>query len=81
LEQLVNITQTANGCSSEEALQFILRQPLWRNVASKVALVNDKILLDSIERPSLVLKNFIPTFTSKSVKNANGTVNRWMVIL
>jgi hypothetical protein len=81
LEQLVNITQTANGCSSEEALQFILRQPLWRNVASKVALVNDKILLDSIERPSLVLKKFMPTFTSKSVKNANGTVNRWMVIL
>jgi hypothetical protein len=81
LEQLVIITQKSNGCSSEEALQFILRQSLWRNVSPKVTWVNGKILLAAIERPSLLLKNFMPAFQSKSVKNTDGTVNRLIVIL
>ena len=81
LEQLVIITQKANGCSIEEALQFILRQPVWRNVAPKVELINGKILPVGIERPSLLLKNFMPPFQSKSVKNENGTVHRLIVIL
>jgi hypothetical protein len=81
LERLVAVTQDANQCSPEVALEFVLRQNTWKNVSSKIQWVNAKIVLCDIERPSALLKKFMPSFQSKSARNLDGTVNRVIEIL
>jgi hypothetical protein len=74
---MTSIIEDANNLSRQEALDIILKDPMWRKVKGEISIENDQVV-SSMKRPFTIVNHFITVESDK--KRINGRVRSVAVV-